>query len=249
MLMGWVLFAYLREVKCYLFSKRKFDFCFALISLVMVLSTSRMGILMMLLWLLLRFFMKQNSIIAKAKVVFFLSVFACVIAAYYGDAIMEYFEIFTVGLGILEGQSTHSSGQRIDDFLKVLHVFLDNPIVGVSLGGVDPHIASNEGVFYSTEHNGMGICVFAEILAASGIIGFLIFIAFFIQLFKKNWQLSLMLQTKESYLLKGMLWALLFEIMILQFNQNILRSYFWMHIAILTTLFAAYRKKFLHSYL
>lgn len=85
--------------------------------------------------------------------------------------------------------------------------------------------------------------VFLEILAASGIFGFLPFILYIGILFVKPMQLVKKLELENQKILTALLFSLLSEIIILQFNQNILRPYFWLHIAILSAYFTISKQK------
>ena len=84
--------------------------------------------------------------------------------------------------------------------------------------------------------------VFAEVLAASGVIGMVPFACFVITTIWKPVRLARLVTPFYSVLLSGLVRALLFAWMILQFNQNILRPYLWAHIAILATVYAAARQ-------
>jgi glycerol-3-phosphate acyltransferase PlsY len=84
-----------------------------------------------------------------------------------------------------------------------------------------------------------GMAVFAEVLAASGIIGVIPFIVYIWRITVAP--LKLAAKTRDvnlKNLLLGLGYALIIELMILQFNQNILRLYLWLHISILSATYA-----------
>jgi hypothetical protein len=149
--------------------------------------------------------------------------------------------IFLNGTG-LSNTAAHSVIQREGAFEETLGVFWDHPWIGRSLGGVSSAIAQRDGdTIQSFEDSKRyeGMSVFAEILAASGIIGSIPFLVF---LFVTIWQpLKLARQSDAFYssLLRGLVRSLVFAWAILQFNQNVLRPYLWAHIAVLATVYAA----------
>lgn|GEM_PF-2734068 len=127
--------------------------------------------------------------------------------------------------------------------LQTFAVFLDNPInfiFGVGPGGVGAYMAANPENFniatvsfeqlWATEPSNL----FAEILASVGIIGFAFFAWFIINISRRLWGLY-----KSSNLIKkyrtvclALFCGLIIELVILQFNQNYLRPYLWLHIGI-----------------
>jgi hypothetical protein len=103
-------------------------------------------------------------------------------------------------------------------------------------------IAENEGsTIRSFEEAKVveGMSVFAEVLAASGIIGFIPFVCFLVATIRKPLRLARVAPPFYSSLLRGLVRSLIFALAILQFNQNVLRTYLWAHLAILATVFAA----------
>ena len=142
------------------------------------------------------------------------------------------------GLGIF-GTAAHSSGARWSEFGDTLRAFWKSPIIGYSLGGIPSAIAEVRGIMITTQFQAKsfeGMNIFAEVLAASGIFGFVCFMLFLIQLFRKTYQLSEVLNEVDNSfgnLMKALLLSLFFELLILNMNQNILRPYLWVHIAII----------------
>ena len=112
-------------------------------------------------------------------------------------------------------------------------IFKESPILGYGLGGVDPMMAQHLGIRYSTEINGLATSVAGEILVATGIATVFILLYF------------CKLQTPSS-ILRGLVIALNFELMILVFNQNILRPYLWMHLAVISASIKCLREQGKH---
>jgi hypothetical protein len=121
-------------------------------------------------------------------------------------------------------------------------VFLQHPFVGRSLGGMSSAIAETRGeTIHSFEDAKTveGMSVFAEALAASGVIGIIPFVWFLVATIRKPWILARTASPFYSSLLRAFVRSLIFAWAILQFNQNVLRPYLWTHLAILATVYAA----------
>ena len=90
--------------------------------------------------------------------------------------------------------------------------------------------ASGFAKIWSTEPNTIG----AELLASVGIIGFIIFAWFVINIFKRLWNLyrNNILVSRYRTICLALFWGLAIELIILQLNQNYLRPYLWLHIGI-----------------
>jgi hypothetical protein len=149
--------------------------------------------------------------------------------------------MFLNGTGISD-TAAHSVIQREGALEDTFTVFLQHPLIGRSLGGVSAAIADLHGeIIHSFEASKdfEGMSVFAEALAASGVIGIIPFIWFLIAIIRKPLRLARFASPFYSVLLYALVRSLLFAWAILQFNQNMLRPYLWTHIAILATVYAA----------
>lgn len=131
-------------------------------------------------------------------------------------------------------------GPRIVEMKNTIKVALRNPLIGTSLGGVAPHKAimagikpkSNEDVKPYEPMN-----VFIEIIAGLGVIGALVLFTSWAILSYQSWNVSLNLLKVGKYfefvVLFSLLTGFVLEFVLLFWNQNILRFYFWNHLAIL----------------
>lgn len=149
--------------------------------------------------------------------------------------------MFLNGTGISD-TAAHSVIQREDALEETLTVFVQHPLIGRSLGGVSSAIADLQGEkihSFEASKDFEGMSVFAEVLAASGIIAVLPFVWFLIVTFRKPLQAARAASPVYSSLLYSLLRSLAFAWVILQFNQNLLRPYLWTHIAMLATVYAA----------
>jgi hypothetical protein len=149
--------------------------------------------------------------------------------------------MFLNGTGVSDTPA-HSVIQRENSLEQTIAVFAEHPFVGRSLGGISSAIAESEGDKIRTFEDAKateGMSVFMEVLAASGIIGFIPFLCFLVVTIRKP--LLLARQTPPLYasLLRGLVRSLVLAWAMLQFNQNVLRTYLWVHLAILATVYAA----------
>jgi len=221
---GWIISSYLLENGSEIIKKSFVRRCFIATTIAMIISTSRMGWLCMGLWIVFRFITMSKLFITKKldkqKKVIFLMGIILIIALVIILAIWSRFydlNVFFQGIGI-NGTSSHSSSKRIFQFKRTLALFEDSPFIGYSLGGVDAAYALKYGLKLES---GLAMCVWAEVLVASGVVGTLVFLWWFIKLF-------LSLRGKiVSVETKSIIYAFLGECFILSFNQNILRIYFW----------------------
>jgi len=149
--------------------------------------------------------------------------------------------VLTTGLGVAGG-SGFSAEQRMKGFAETREIFLKSPIIGYSLGGIPEAIGELRGVDVDSVQEAKeneGFCVFAEVLAASGIIGFIPFVLYVVSLIVRPARLAFRCSDSAiGKLLMGMVLALAFEFAVLQFNQNILRPYVWFHVALLSALYS-----------
>lgn len=251
LIIGWSLLLYL-----YINNKQYFQqykYYFLIISIAIVLSSSRMAILVMTIGffslVLFSFFKSLTKYKTKKRDFRILIIFILVLT---GIGIFIYNNFETVkflfaGLGIF-GTSAHSSGTRTKEAWDTFEVFLNSPFIGHSLGGVAPAIAELRGTTIYTQleaKNFEGMNIFLEVLAASGIIGFTFFILFFTTLYYKAFKTINQLKniTNRHYvIISSLAFALFMELFILSMNQNILRPYLWVLIGMFSASILVGRK-------
>jgi hypothetical protein len=234
MIAGWVTIDYLRYKKCKI---PHIEPCFWLVTIALVLSTSRMGWIVMLLWLALRMFwsIRQGTFrwrrMAAAGFVAGLLILTATVWVGLRTADLSF---LINGLGLMEDSGSYSSEERWDLTKQTLEIYVAHPIIGVSLGGIAPIIGQNNGVAMNDNEDAKtteGQCTTAEVLAASGTIGFVFYFLYMSGLLRITFRSS-------NDFVKALGFGFIFLLIILQFNQNILRFYLWFHIALLS---AAYR--------
>ncbi|MEZ0542589.1 O-antigen ligase family protein [Fibrella arboris] len=214
----------------------------ALITAIAIfLSSSRMGIVVAFLQVICFELVIERKSIKQLSL--FLTITILVVSFLLIILITnENLSFLLSGLGVMGG-SAHSSLERLDGFLTQITIFSRNPLKGYSLGGVSQAIAFEKGVTILSQETikpyDVSINIFVEVLTASGIIGFIFFLRYIYCLLINTIKKAKTYNKFDinSLLLNGFVWSLLFEFIILCFNQNILRAYLWVHIALLNGIF------------
>lgn len=251
---GWVMVTYLLEKKTSYVPNKLLIYTVIFSTLALILSSSRMGYIVMVLWLLrypiMYILSMKKSNWNKKKMTRFLTIIgiiivAVVVALFTAD--LSRFRFLIEGLGI-GGTSSHSSSTRIHFLMYTLETFVNSPIIGYSLGGIAPAIGGLFGVVVTSQDWANvfeGMNTTAEVLAASGIFGFLFFVIYVCRLLIKPLFLAKSMKKDElHHVLFALVYGFIFLIIILQFNQNILRPYIWLHIAILSAIYFVAKQKF-----
>lgn len=157
----------------------------------------------------------------------------------------ETVRVLVNGTGLL-GTGAHSVAEREDHLDSTLQTIADHPWIGQSLGGVTEAVASYSGVrpmnFEEAKYF-EGQSIFAEAVAAGGVPGSIPFFCFLAVAFAAPLRLARRAPPLYAAWLRALAYALAFELAILQFNQNILRLYLWVHIAVLAVVYASARRE------
>ncbi len=146
---------------------------------------------------------------------------------------------FLAGTGI-NNTPAHSVAQRQEQYEYTMRAFREHPWFGSSLGGVAARITQFKGhpeVSVADIKVNFGFPVPVEVLAASGIIGFLPFLWFFYKitlgerhLIREHWP------GQRARWLRAAIRALFFEWFALLADQNLIRMYLWFHITMIVIL-------------
>jgi O-antigen ligase len=241
---GWGMLAWMIERKASPFSPLRTKASFAIISLALVLSSSRMGVLVMAVYIaiyfirgvlrsILTFRISSDFLLSIASfIAICLSVFALIVSTVGFRSLT--FLLFGTGLA---RTADHSSATRLGQLAETWELFLASPIFGYGLGGVWSYIGRMTGA-PPGEATGMNVTI--EVLAASGAIGFVFYawylarnvVSSFEGIGKKDWRGEIL----GAY---GV--GLMMIYIILQFNQGIMRVYLWNHLALLAAAYGHYR--------
>lgn len=221
------------------------------IGLIIFLSSSRIGwigIILIIGYGLIEFtgyyFINKKFTIQNAKFFIYFIVLSLFAVSFLLLIINnpERFQFLFKGTGLFD-TADYSYAMRNERAIQTFRVFIDRPLnilFGVGPGGAGAYMVNNPEKFkifaetfeklWATEPNN----ITAELLASVGITGFVFFLWFIIGVFKRLWDLykNNNLIKKYRIICLALFWGLVIELIILQFNQNYLRPYLWLHIGI-----------------
>jgi len=246
---GWVLSNYLVADKRSSISPRLLRLCAVLTSVALFASTSRLGWGLMLAWSALRAVLRLATFLSGGKssrrllrrrivLGFLISTVAVTLGISSRDKIaaaINSVSFLITGLGVF-GASAISSETRINGALMTWNAFLAHPLIGSGLGAVPVEIASQLGLSVTTLDDAKqneANSVLLEILASFGLAGSILIVGFFLRFASQIRAVQPYCSEATQSLIRGMMWALLWSLLALQFNQNFLRIYVWMDVAIL----------------
>ncbi|MBR1443190.1 MAG: O-antigen ligase family protein [Firmicutes bacterium] len=248
LLPGWCAILYYIEKKnFFLFSEKQLKIFFIIISLALIFSFSRMGMIIAFWYLMFRVAaifgkMKNNNGTLKIStrnitvfaglcfVIFSVTVYIVFLYKYQYTHLKE----MVSGLGIL-GTAGHSSATRMNSLEDTLNIFYKSPIIGCSLGDLDGRIANSLGIHYSGQ-TGLSMSIIAEQFAATGIFGGVCFVIYILKIgviykrIKNN--------MRYGDMLKGICFGYIAQVILLNMNQNVLRQYFWINLAIISVIYS-----------
>jgi len=262
LIMGLVCLGSLRRSGVSEYRTRTWTLAYLLMIVAMILCSSRIGLAFVLLELAIQPLRNLFRIVRRPSLILgfhvsgwkILIAAACVLITWLavGQAVRwlsddpDTLRIVVSGTGLL-GTASHSVDEREDHLQETLQAINDHPWMGSSLGGVTESIAGYMGKrpqnFEETKRF-EGQSVFAEVIVASGVPGAIPFFCFVVISIAAPLRLARNSSRLNAAWLRALVLALVFEWAILQFNQNILRLYLWVHIAILATAFAAARNQY-----
>lgn len=256
MVMGWITMLDLRASRARITCAQKWKWLTVILGVAMFLSTSRTAWIIMAIEGLSRgipvAYRKLKRESAKLSVgdlriqrprlgllVAGIALSGVVLAAMLAVASIVDPKIFLSGTGL-----NHTSSQSVTDrssrSVDTFEVFLEHPWMGQSLTGVAGRVAELHGhqlISVDDLRIWWGFPVILEVLAASGIIGFIPFLWFFGAITVGNWGLIRGRWPEErAKWLRALVRALVFECIILLGNQNLLRVYLWFHVTMVVVI-------------
>lgn len=262
LIMGLVCLGSLRRTGIAEFRSKAWTLAYLLIVVALLICFSRMGVIFTLIELSIAPLTRLWKIARDPRLVLgwrisgwkILAATAVLAASYSAVAGAvgwfldnpEPVEILVSGTGLL-GTAAHSVDEREDRLHGTLKTIASHPWMGQSLGGITESIAGYNGLRPQNFEEAKifeGQSVFAEVVAASGIPGSIPFFCFLVVSIALPLRLAKRSSPFHAAWLRAMVLALIFEWAILQLNQNILRLYLWVHIAVLATVFAAARRQY-----
>ncbi len=245
---GWVLSMYLVEKRAFGSSPRLVRAGAWFTSLALLLCTSRTGWIMMALWMLVRvglfvsrtFTRGRLSVVSTRRMVLSgAATAACaVLALSFSDRLASHVDdISWIGAGIgLFGEASYSRDDRVDSFSTTWQAFLKHPVVGAGIGAVPIEIAAQKGAMVLSLDDAKaneGFSLVLEILASTGLIGGGLLGLFWLDVARAFRAVSRCANEFDRYALRGLAWSVAWISLAMFFNQNFLRLYIFVDIAIL----------------
>ncbi|MFN8438396.1 MAG: hypothetical protein U0V72_12265 [Cytophagales bacterium] len=251
MLTGFVInqFLIINKSKYFNFNFLLINQFFVLVSIL--LSTSKMVIPIVLFLLffssitdLIYKIFRNFSVYTKDLLLMPVIIFGFVFIIYMFLYKFEDISFLFAGSGV-GGTVSHSVEGRSLALEQTFQVFKKSPFVGCSLGGIPSSIGDLFGIVITNNETAKqfeGMNIFVETLAGSGIIGFIFFLIFLISVFYYPYIQSRFLFKnrefiEEAILIRSLFWSGVALLFMLNFNQNILRPYLWIHLGFLSLSF------------
>jgi hypothetical protein len=215
---------------------------FALVTVVLLLCSSRIGYLGMVLLVLL-LSPRLIHLVASSGVAIFLAL--CVAVGGVVGAVSLISDRSSAPFWLLEGTgiadtAAHSVEDRLMGLEEYWSAFAEDPFLGYSLGGVAARVYGagfDDSVSNESLRHSQGINVSMEILLATGALFAPLFFAY---LWKLTGGLRGFLRMcpdkKFNTVVAANAVGLATQFFLLQFNQNILRTYFWIQVAVTAAL-------------
>jgi hypothetical protein len=240
----------------------KWSLAYALLATAMILCSSRIGVAFLILelliaplkglWAIIRSPRSMLAVRVSGWRILAASAALCLTYVAFSGTLSWYTDnreaisILASGTGLL-GTASHSVEERENHLHDTLKTIADHPWMGQSLGGVTESVAGYIGtkpMNFEETKSYEGQSVFAEAAAASGLPGSIPFFCFVIVSLAAPLRLARRAPPAQAAWLRALAQSLIFEWAILQFNQNILRMYLWVHIAVLATVYASTRLQY-----
>lgn len=253
LLLGWISLFVLTTRKTYVFDDFIQKTNLLIISAGVIVSSSRTAIVFMFMILIvdkiistLKFIFMSLKI-KRNSLYFFVSI---VIIGLFGlpyliANIVDY-DFLLAGTGLMD-TADHSVVARYQNTLHLWKVFISNPFVGFGLGGLSPAVGESLGVVVNSNELAKlyeGNVIMLEVFAASGLIGGGAFVIYLITLTYKIVLLTSVIDSHSKSIILSISMSLLGVFILLQFNQNILRLYLWVHLGLLSCAYSLFSKKF-----
>lgn len=252
---GWVFALRLLESDVPVPSRRVQWLCAISSTIGLIICGSRMGWLMMALWGAYRVIvavagpLSRGSVkrcwLRRIPIVIVAAVLASVAVVHYASAEaaeLDKISFLLRGLDLVDN-SSKSSKPREDEFLWTLAAFVEHPIAGTGIGALPVDIAPHEGAAVHTvrqakEHEGMSII--PEIFASTGLVGGVLMLGFTAAVVRRYKLANAMAIRWQRELMRAVAWGLIWMLLTLQMNQNFLRIYIYVDLAVLLSCCVAY---------
>lgn len=245
---GWVTCMYLFEKNSTHPNPRLQRVCLVATTAALLLCSSRMGYVMMALWVAFRVSLRPARSLyhgiarrrgLRVSLGFTaLGVLGVVTAVHYRGRLMTLASaapFLFAGLGLM-GHSAQSAHTRLESFSRTWIAFAHHPIIGTGIGALPVAIArqTGHGVYDLRDAKGFeGMSIAAEVLAETGLIGASLVFAAGVQVIRSYRSARLRAPDWRKKLLSAQSWGLIWMLLMLQMNQNFLRIYIFIDLAVL----------------
>jgi O-antigen ligase len=229
--------------------KQKFEVLFLFFAnLFLIVSTSTTAILSYIVFLLVTMFLKMNSINRSLFSGLRAELFKLSSVLFLGSAVgvCLFFELAkrTFFKFLFSGLNQASFIDRLTGIVSAVEVFLQNPLFGLGLGGVGPHLYNEE---YHPEFSQRFLeidrlevakfeptNVLTEVLSSLGIVGLAAFLFLFLKIYRSFQSLlnHPRISPTERVNLLSILISIGVMLICLQVNQGLFRAYSWVHLGI-----------------
>lgn len=243
---AWVFLSYKNERKLTDVFPAKVNWVlFGIVTASLIVSTSRMGTLMMGLWLIFRLLVLPFSQdVPKKECAKRIITMGVVVILGFALLWVLYNAVNGMENNIPNGainndhsavQEIPSLSERMTDFSgsdvprlegmkETLRTFTEKHIfVGSSLGGVFSAVMENSTTARQV------VNLIAELLVAFGLPGIVVLGYYMYRLINASWKKS-----EQASITQALCWGLIWQLGILQFNNNGLRIYLWVNIAVIS---------------
>lgn len=245
---GWIFSNRLLEEGGEYPSRAAQKFCFWSATVALIICGSRMGWLMMILWASFRRLRQLITVMVRWRIkksvfrrvpLFVAAVVALLgVGIHYRNRIGDDWtkvDFLLRGLDLVD-HSSASSGPRIEQLRWTLEAIAEHPVFGSGIGALPVVIAPHEDAAVwdlkeAKQHEGMSII--PEIFASTGLVGGFLIVGFALCVFQR-YQLAIEKASRSGKaVLSALAWGVIWMLLMLQMNQNFLRIYLFVDLAVL----------------
>lgn len=235
----WILFYYMIGKDDKILTPPMLWTGYIIVGIALVLCSSRMGWLILGLALvfqlseLLLSLIKRTPLDIHRRVLLWSSVAAASVAYLALNFLPKSItSLLFRGLSISATPGNSSAGDRFSDFKEVFEVVQSHWITGTGFGNLPHYIAQIRGseiTNLAEAESNQGSNITTEIIAGYGLLGGLAYLGFYVLVIWQLWSNS---RRGSHPLSRALFWSLISMLVLLQFNQNPYRIYFWVFTAL-----------------
>lgn len=246
---GWVLSAELLGHRAVPIKRSLVLCCYVVSTLALILSSSRIGWLVMLMWVGIWSLARARALARAGR----LTPKLCMLSAVALAAILfassllfssQLERIQTAGSqiaflanGITDPTSGEgSTGTRFSELMMTWNAFVESPLIGTGIGALPVSIGAQKGnsvLSLDEAKLNEGMSIFVELLASTGIVGAVLMSGFGISVFRSYRMRRGAMEEWQRVTVRACVWSLVAILVALQLNQNFLRVYLFVDLGVL----------------